>query len=68
VALACARGRDGKDVLERLYENQQALQAAIMELTLLVESKVHRKSAEMSVEHYGPWVKTPAISNKVWRD
>lgn len=25
------------DVLERLYENQQALQAAIMELTLLVE-------------------------------
>jgi hypothetical protein len=27
------------DVLERLYENQQALQAAIMELTLLVEEQ-----------------------------
>jgi hypothetical protein len=27
------------DVLERLYENQQALQAALMELTLLVEEQ-----------------------------
>jgi hypothetical protein len=27
------------DVLERLYENQQALQAAIMELTLLAEEQ-----------------------------
>ncbi|MGF6329613.1 hypothetical protein ABH909_002491 [Pseudomonas sp. BS3782 TE3695] len=27
------------DVLERLYENQEALQAAIMELTLLVEGQ-----------------------------
>ncbi|MGX1185024.1 hypothetical protein AB7M29_002703 [Pseudomonas sp. F-14 TE3623] len=27
------------DVLERLYENQQALEAAIMELTLLVEKQ-----------------------------
>lgn len=27
------------DVLERLYENQQALQAAIMELTLRVEDQ-----------------------------
>jgi len=27
------------DVLERLYENQQALEAAIMELTLLVEEQ-----------------------------
>jgi phosphoribosyl-AMP cyclohydrolase len=27
------------DVLERLYENQEALQAAIMELTLLVEEQ-----------------------------
>ena len=27
------------DVLERIYENQQALQAAIMELTLLVEEQ-----------------------------
>ena len=27
------------DVLERLFENQQALEAAIMELTLLVEEQ-----------------------------
>jgi hypothetical protein len=27
------------DVMERLYENQQALEAAIMELTLLVEEQ-----------------------------
>ncbi|MGF6331157.1 hypothetical protein ABH909_004035 [Pseudomonas sp. BS3782 TE3695] len=27
------------DVLERIYENQEALQAAIMELTLLVEEQ-----------------------------
>jgi hypothetical protein len=31
------------DVLERLYENQQALQAAIMELTLLVEEQGARE-------------------------
>jgi hypothetical protein len=27
------------DVLERLFENQQALEAAIMELTLLIEAQ-----------------------------
>ena len=27
------------DVLERLFENQQALEAAIMELTLLIEKQ-----------------------------
>jgi len=31
------------DVLERLYENQQALEAAIMELTLLVEEQGARE-------------------------
>ena len=31
------------DVLERLYENQQALEAAIMELTLLVEAQGARE-------------------------
>jgi hypothetical protein len=29
------------DVLERLYHNQLALEAALMELTLLVESQGH---------------------------
>ncbi|WP_447771954.1 hypothetical protein [Pseudomonas kilonensis] len=31
------------DLLERLYENQQALEAAIMELTLLVEEQGTQK-------------------------
>ncbi|CAI8826508.1 DinB family protein [Pseudomonas sp. IT-194MI4] len=31
------------DVLERMYENQQALGAAIMELTLLVEGQGARE-------------------------
>jgi len=34
------------DVLERLYENQQALVAAIMELTLLVEEQGAREVGE----------------------
>jgi hypothetical protein len=29
------------DVLERMYENQLAIEAALMELTLLVESQGH---------------------------
>ena len=31
------------DVLERLFENQQALEAAIMELTLLIEEQGEQK-------------------------
>ncbi|UVM35031.1 hypothetical protein [Pseudomonas sp. B21-019] len=34
------------DVLERLYENQQALEAAVMELTLLVEEQGTREVGE----------------------
>jgi len=34
------------DVLERLYENQQALEAAIMELTLLVEEQGEQEVGE----------------------
>ena len=34
------------DVLERLYENQQALEAAIMELTLMVEEQGAREVGE----------------------
>lgn len=32
------------DILERLYNNQLALEAAIMELTLLVESQGHAET------------------------
>nr|DAH70219.1 MAG TPA: hypothetical protein [Bacteriophage sp.] len=34
------------DTLERIYENQLALEAALMELTLLVESQGHAKIGE----------------------
>ena len=34
------------DVLERIYENQQALEAAIMELTLLAEEQGAREVGE----------------------
>lgn len=56
------------DVLERIYGNQLALEAAIMELTLLVEEQERRKWAEISVAHWRHSVKTPAISNKAWLD
>lgn len=34
------------DVLERLYDNQLALEAAIMELTVLVERQGHAEAGE----------------------
>jgi len=34
------------DTLERIYENQLAVEAALMELTLLVESQGHAKIGE----------------------
>ena len=34
------------DILERIYENQLALEAALMELTLLVESQGHTDSGQ----------------------
>lgn len=34
------------DVLERLYHNQLALEAALMELTLLVESQGHADAGD----------------------
>ncbi len=34
------------DTLERIYENQLALEAALMELTLLVESQGHANIGE----------------------
>jgi hypothetical protein len=34
------------DVLERLYHNQLALEAALMELTLLVESQGHIEAGD----------------------
>lgn len=34
------------DVLERMYHNQLALEAALMELTLLVESQGHNEAGD----------------------
>ncbi|MBK5415596.1 hypothetical protein [Pseudomonas sp. TH31] len=34
------------DVLERMYQNQLALEAALMELTLLVESHGHDEAGD----------------------
>jgi hypothetical protein len=34
------------DTIERIYENQLALEAALMELTLLVESKGHTDAGQ----------------------
>ena len=34
------------DTLERIYENQLALEAALMELTLLVESQGHTDAGQ----------------------
>lgn len=34
------------DVLERMYHNQLALEAALMELTLLVESQGHAEAGD----------------------
>jgi hypothetical protein len=34
------------DTLERIYENQLALEAALMELTLLVESQGHADAGQ----------------------
>ncbi|MBZ9781613.1 hypothetical protein K9857_08615 [Pseudomonas sp. REP124] len=34
------------DVLERMYQNQLALEAALMELTLLVESQGHGETGD----------------------
>lgn len=34
------------DVLERMYRNQLALEAALMELTLLVESQGHAEAGD----------------------
>ena len=48
------------DVLERIYDNQLALEAAVMELMLWV---VRMRWDGMSVELWKQLVKLPAISN-----
>jgi|GEM_PF-2731599 len=53
------------DVLERMYTNQLALEAALMELTLHVEQQGGvRGGRRMSVGHCKRSVKTPATSNR----
>lgn len=40
------------DILERIYQNQLALEAAVMELTLWAEEQIQQMSARMSGEPY----------------
>jgi hypothetical protein len=53
------------DVLGRLYQNQLALEAALMELTLHVEAQAVLKPGMTSEVLCGPSVRTPGISNRV---
>lgn len=54
------------DVLERIYDNQLALEAAVMELTLWVEQRASQRSAIISVEHWKLLERTLATSNRAW--
>ena len=54
------------DVLERFYQNQLALEAAVMELTLWAEQQNTLELCEMLGGHFTQFVKTRAISNKAW--
>lgn len=56
------------DVLERLYQNQLALEAAVMELTLWAEQQNALEVGENVRGHFIRLVKTRAISNKAWLD
>jgi hypothetical protein len=52
------------DVLERLYQNQLALEAAVMELTYGLSARVRRTQATMSAAHYKRLERTPDTSDK----
>lgn len=54
------------DVLERIHENQLALEAAVMELTLRVEQEGFRKMGGMSMEPWKCSMKTTAILSRNW--
>ena len=53
------------DVLERIYQNQLALEAALMELTLHVEAQGSSEVGDNVRGALGASVRTPGISNKV---
>jgi hypothetical protein len=53
------------DVLERMYQNQLALEAALMELTLQVEAQGMRRSGTTFVARSTQLVRTLVISNRV---
>lgn len=64
-AAAMAREYSLADVLERMYENQLALEAALMELTLQkAKREDHLRSAKMYVARCSLSAKTQVISSK----
>ncbi len=56
------------DTLERIYENQLALEAAMMELTLLVESLGHDVAGDNVRGALTPLERTLGISSREWLD
>jgi hypothetical protein len=54
------------ELLERLYENQEALEAALMELTLLVEGQGVPEGGNVRGTLETMRERTPTISNKAW--
>lgn len=55
------------DALERMYQNQLVLEAAIWELALQIEAHRHADLKIMGVTHWRQLAQTPAESSKVWR-
>jgi len=56
------------DVLERIYHNQLALEAAVMEVTLCAERQNAAEVGENVRGRFTQLAKTQAISNKAWLD
>lgn len=54
------------DVLERMYQNQLALEAALMELTVHAETKGNADVGDNVRGRFTQLVRTLATSNKVW--
>lgn len=53
------------EVLERIYHNQLALEAAVMEVTLWAERQNAAEVARTCGGHFTQLAKTRVISNKV---
>ncbi|WP_415770296.1 hypothetical protein [Pseudomonas sp. LB3P38] len=55
------------DVLERIYHNQLALEAAIMELTLWVEQRDSPEVGDNVSKYLGEFNRTTNSSSLIWQ-